>query len=111
MVFLNSHKKTKSLLDRKFLARARPPPANIPPFEIKALNNLHKDKSRLIITADKGNYPVVMDRADYNNKVQNLVKDSKTYKVLKRDPTKKTERELNYMLLDLHREEILNWKN
>ena len=56
---------------------------------MKALQDLRKDKSRLIISADKGNCTVVMDRKDYDDKVKELLGDESTYKVLKKDPTKK----------------------
>ena len=50
------------------LGRARPPPSNIPSKEMKALQDLRKDKSRLVISVDKGNCTVVMDRKDYDDK-------------------------------------------
>ena len=54
------------------LSRAHPPESNIPSSEMKALQDLRKDKSRLIISADKGNCTVVMDRKDYDEKVNKL---------------------------------------
>ena len=65
------------------LSRACPPPSNIPSKEMKALQDLRKDKLRLIISADKGNCTVVMDRKDYDDKVKELLGDELTYKVLK----------------------------
>ena len=89
------------------LSRAHPPASNIPSSEMKALQDLRKDKSRLIISADKGNCTVVMDRKDYDEKVKELLGDESTYKVLKKDPTKKTERDMNGILLKMKREETI----
>ena len=88
----------------EILRRAKPPPSNISKNEIKALKNLSRDKTRLVIQSDKGNCTVVMDRSDYDSKVRSLLNDEKTYKVLKKDPTAKIERDLNRMLLRLKRE-------
>ena len=55
------------------LGRARPPPSNIPSKEMRALQDLRKDESRLIISADKGNCTVVMDHKDYDDKVKELL--------------------------------------
>ena len=65
------------------LGLARPPPSNISSKEMKALQDLWKDKSRLIISVNKGNCTVVMDREDYDDKVKELLGDESTYKVLK----------------------------
>ena len=55
--------------------------------EIKALQELKKDQTISILPADKGRATVVMDRSDYENKIQNILKDTKTYEPLKKDPT------------------------
>ena len=52
------------------LQRASVPPSNLPQDELRALHDLRKDKDRLIIQADKGNCTFVMDRKDYDEKVQ-----------------------------------------
>ena len=51
--------------------------------------------------ADKGNC-TVMNRLDYDAKMEALLSDSATYEKLKRDPTKATERRMNKLLLHLH---------
>ena len=56
---------------------------------------IRKDQDRLVIPADKGNFTVVMDRKDYDDKVQQMLSDQRTYKVLDKDPTQRTERKLN----------------
>ena len=86
------------------LQRATVPPPNLPQAELRALHNLRKDQDRLVIPADKGNCTVVMDRKDYDDKVQQMLNDQRTYKVLDKDPTQRTERKLNEKLANLKRE-------
>ena len=49
----------------------------------------------------KGNCVVVMDKQQYQDKALSLLNDKSTYAVLNSDPTSKTQRKLNKMLLDL----------
>ncbi|XP_068674425.1 uncharacterized protein [Montipora foliosa] len=86
------------------LQRASVPPPNLPQAELRALYNLRTDQDRLVIPADKGNCTVVMDRKDYDDKVQQMLSDQGTYKVLDKDPTQRTERKLNEKLANLKRE-------
>lgn len=51
--------------------------------------------------AEKGNCFVVMDRSDYNEKMEALLSDHLTYQLVQKSPFAKIERELNHMLLDL----------
>ena len=55
--------------------------------DIKILSNLRKDPSIIITKADKSNSLVVMDTADYDNKIFSLLKDTSTYKPITHDPT------------------------
>ena len=96
----------EKLTVRARMSRAHPPSPNATASEMKTLQHLRKDKSRLVITADKGNCTVIMDRKDYHDKVKELLGDESTYKVLKKDPTKKTERDINGILLKIFREGI-----
>ena len=59
---------------------------NIRKEEFKALRELKKDNKRLILTADKGVALVVMDKADYIKKAEDLLKED-TYKRIPEDPT------------------------
>ena len=86
------------------LQRVIVPPPNLPQAELIALHNLRRDQDRLVIPADKGNCTVVMDRKDYDDKVQKMLKDQRTYKVLDKDPTQRTEKKLNEKLANLKRE-------
>ena len=53
--------------------------------------------------ADKGNCFVVMDRPDYNEKMETLLSDHQTYQMVHKPPFAKIERELNHKLLDLNK--------
>ena len=69
------------------LHRARlPAHNNVSKEERKALNNLKKDQSRVVMKADKGNCFVVADRSDYDSKMETLLNDRFTYKVVSKSP-------------------------
>ena len=51
----------------------------------------------MILPADKGNSTVVMNRSEYNDKVNDTLKDG-TYCLLKKNPTTKLERTINKRL-------------
>jgi hypothetical protein len=88
---------TASILDRARLPQHK----NISTEERKALSKLKKDHTRIVMKADKGNSLVVMDRSDYDSKMENLLQDETTYTVIRKSPFKKVERDLNAMLLSL----------
>ena len=88
---------TASILDRARLPQHK----NISNEENKALRNLKKDATRIIMKADRGNCLVIMDRSDYDSKMENLLQDENTYTVVRKPPFKKVERELNALLLSL----------
>ncbi len=75
------------------------PKSNISKDERNALCSLRNDKSRIVLSADKGNATVVMDESDYVNKMNILLEDREVYIELKKDPTRNTERKMNAMLL------------
>ena len=83
------------------LRRAKPPPKNIQKDVFNALIALKKDPDRLVLSADKGNCVVVMDKQQDHDKALSLLNDKSTYAILNSDPTGKTQRKLNKMLLDL----------
>jgi hypothetical protein len=74
----------------------------------KALLALKKDPDRVILSADKGNCVVVMDKHDYREKALSLLNDRNTYSILKSDPTGKTKRGLNAKLLLLKKSNIIS---
>ena len=65
-------------------------PSNITREEAQALKELRKDKSRIILTTDKGVAMVVMNKADYITKSEELL-DTTTYKKIPEDPTNRQE--------------------
>ena len=69
--------------------------------EQRALKRLKTDQNIVILPANKGRVTVVMDKTDYNDKMDSLVSDKQTYEVLKRDPTPALQRKLNNKLLSL----------
>ena len=83
------------------LRRAKPPPKNIQKDVFNALLALKKDPDRLVLSADKGNCVVVMDKQQYHDKALSLLNGKSTHAVLNSDPTSKTQRKLNKMLLNL----------
>ena len=91
---------TASLLHRAHL----PPHSNTTKAELRALKNLKNDHERVIAKADKGNCFVVMDRTDYDSKMETLLGDRDTYQPVHKAPFAKIERELNCRLLDLKRQ-------
>ena len=52
--------------------------SNISKEEAQALAELRRYQSRVILAADKGVALVVLDKAEYNIKAQDLLKDAKT---------------------------------
>ena len=83
------------------VSKARPPLVNLLPEERKAIKSLQDDNHILVLPADKGRAMVVMDKAQYDEKMENLLKDTKTYRRLSKDPTPSLERRVNAMLLQL----------
>ena len=60
-----------------------------------ALKNLTDDHERVIMKADKGNCFVVMDKIDYDTKMEALLGDRDTYRPVDKSPFAKIEKELN----------------
>jgi type II secretory pathway component GspD/PulD (secretin) len=67
----------------------------------KILKNLSNDKSINLIRPDKGNGIVIMDASDYNNKIDDILKDNNTFKLLQSDLTLANEDKLNRKLRQL----------
>ena len=86
---------------RSILRRAKHPPKNIQKDVFNALIALKKDPDRLVSFADMGNGVVVMEKQQYHDKALSLLNDKSKHAVLNSDPTSKTQRKLNKMLLDL----------
>ena len=76
------------------------PSSNISRKEYQALRELKEDKSRVILTADKGASLVIMDRTEYNKKTEELL-NTGTYKKIPQDPTKKKKNKLISILKNI----------
>jgi G:T-mismatch repair DNA endonuclease (very short patch repair protein) len=96
------------------LKQARPPAKqNLTRGEKTALKDLKSDETVLVTKADKGNPIVVMNRTDYQNQVTKMLEDTMVHKHItdkRRNPTTKTELELEKILKDLKRSENLTEK-
>lgn len=55
----------------------------------------------MILPADKGNAVVLLDRAEYIEKMTTLLQDEETYEKIGRDPTRKIEAELQKLLAEV----------
>ena len=54
---------------------------------MRALQTLKKDEDIMVLPADKGKATVVLDKTEYDSKIEAILSDSKTYEPLKKDPT------------------------
>ncbi|BHF68913.1 hypothetical protein SprV_0301195400 [Sparganum proliferum] len=70
------------------LLRQRKHHQTLPIEEEKALQSLKTDDKVVIVSADKGGATVIMDRADYVNKANQIFDDREVYAPLAVDPTK-----------------------
>jgi len=78
---------------------------NITKKERQALVELRKEKSVMILPADKGKATVIMDTGDYEQKVKTMLSDDKTYEKLNKDPTPKYKRKLMSIIEKLKEED------
>ena len=58
---------------KAILKKTPPPRHNLTKVEQKAIGELKRDKTRVILTADKGVSLVVMDKEQYINKAEELL--------------------------------------
>ena len=75
------------------LKKGKIPKPNLDKEERIALNQLRKDKDRVILTVDKGVTMVVLDKEDYINKAKDLL-NTPAYKEIPKDPTNKIKAQL-----------------
>ena len=92
------------------LKKIQPPKFNITKEEQKAMNELKKDTNRVILTADKGTCLVVMDKEEYINKAQELLKED-SYRIIPEDPTNKQKNKLIQLLKKIKTEGCINEEN
>ncbi|XP_072039314.1 uncharacterized protein [Amphiura filiformis] len=87
------------------LRSAKTPKQNITKEERQAIHELRKEKSIIVLPADKGKATVVMQADEYEQKLQGMLSDEKTYEQLDRDPTPRYKRQLVGILSRLKKEE------
>ncbi|XP_072019515.1 uncharacterized protein [Amphiura filiformis] len=86
------------------LKSSKVPEQNITKEERKAIKDLKKVDDIIILPADKGKSTVVLDKAEYEEKVTTMLGDKKTYEELPADPTQKYKRKLVTKLTALKKE-------
>ena len=86
------------------LKSSKPPESNITINERKAIKELKKKDDIIILPADKGKATCILDRKTYEEKVNSMLADKKTYEELKADPTAKYKRKLVSILSRLKKE-------
>ena len=89
------------------LKKGKIPKPNLDKEERIALNQLRKDKDRVILTADKGVTMVVLDKEDYINKAKDLL-NTPAYKEILKDPTNKIKAQLITKLRRIKKERKLD---
>ena len=85
------------------IKKIQPPKYNLTREEHKALEELKKDKNRMILTADKGVSIVVIDKEEYIRKAEELLRQP-TYKTIPTDPTNKYKNKLITLLKNIKTE-------
>ena len=88
------------------LKKIQIPTYNITREERKVIEELRRDKTRIILTADKGVSMVVMYRDDYNKKAEELLQPA--YRPIPSDPTNKYQTKLISLLKSIKTEGGIN---
>ena len=78
----------------KCLKKAKAPRSNISKEERIALQELKRDRNIITLPADKGRAIVLLNREEYDKKMLELLKDTKTYSKLDKDPTNEYKNQL-----------------
>lgn len=64
----------------------------------------------MILPADKGKTTVVLDKVNYDEKIEFMLSDASTYEKLSRDPAPALERKMNNLLLSLNKSGVIPQK-
>ncbi|CAF1620469.1 unnamed protein product [Didymodactylos carnosus] len=83
---------------------------NLSNEELQALRELKLDKTIVILKADKGNAVVIMNKKDYVEKVNEMLKVSKKFIVGNVDETMEEEQKINRRLTQLKRNKKITAK-
>ena len=81
------------------LSNAKPPKSNLTKDETESFQKLQGYDDIIVLSADKGNCTVVMDKSDYDSKLLVLLNDFATYKIVTKNPNLATEKRLNSFIL------------
>ncbi|XP_017478433.1 PREDICTED: uncharacterized protein LOC108368159 [Rhagoletis zephyria] len=68
---------------------------------------LENHKELLILNSDKGNVTVLMAKSEYDKKIQTIINDISTYKVLKPDPTNRLQDKNNEIVEKMFSNKII----
>lgn len=71
---------------------------------------LNKNKTILILNADKGNVTVAMEKKEYDDKMRIILSDPSMYKILKRDPTTTLQKKNNAFVESLYEKKLITVK-
>ena len=78
---------------KNILKKSQPNKSNITKEELRAIKELKQDDQRIILTADKGVALVVLNKADYIERAEQLL-NQPTYRKIQEDPTSKQKSKL-----------------
>ncbi|XP_064462023.1 uncharacterized protein LOC135372308 [Ornithodoros turicata] len=96
------------------LQNANLPPKNITKAEQNALKDLRNDDTIVILPADKGKATVILNRDDYDNKMESILQDRSHFSELSGDPTAASERKIVAALRKLRTKKLITdslyWK-
>lgn len=95
----------------KILRTSKPHASNISVEEKRALNNLKKNKNIVILKVDKGNAIVIMNRIDYDNKMEEHLNNSGCYKIINKDPSEKIMREVIKKIKESSQDDVTKKEN
>ena len=72
--------------------------------------DLHNNQNIVIVPADKGRATVILNRDEYIQKVGEVIDDDSKYRILRRDPTVKTENKISNALKYLQQQGYIDDK-
>ena len=86
------------------LQQAKAPRPNLTFQQRRAIQDLKRDESIVLVPADKGRATVSMDKEEYTQKMKRILDDADKYRIIKRDPTLKIEKKITESLKHLRKE-------
>ena len=86
------------------LQQAKAPRPNLAFQQRRAIQDLKRDESIVLVPADKGRATVIMDKEEYTQKMKRILDDADKYRIIKRDPTLKIEKKITESLKHLRKE-------